>query len=85
MKLSKENVCVFIEDESHLKEARELLERCGEAIFQPVFHLSNKANPHKNYLYYNTIVRNHAWGLGLPTKRKQITLPELEEILKSEV
>ena len=30
MKLTKENVCVFIEDEAQLEEARKMLEKYGE-------------------------------------------------------
>lgn len=77
MKLQKHEVCVFIENESQLQEARELLEKYGEKICENTF-----------YLYGNNYVQFDEWEndwftcdeVGLA----QITLSQLEEILKEE-
>lgn len=40
MKLTKENVCVLIENEAQLEEARKMLEKYGENIDNYVFRLT---------------------------------------------
>lgn len=84
MKLDKTNVCVFIENEARLQQARELLERYNQEIDYGMFYLSH------NYLNYLQIVDNdYGWWLALDKKANgdellKITLSELEEILKGE-
>lgn len=83
MKLQKHEVCVFIENEAQLQEARELLEKYGEEItsepldFQFIDYESN---------YLSLDFNNHVWVVydkSLPHET-QITLSQLEEILKEE-
>ena len=79
MALTKQNVCVFIENEAQLNEAKELLEKHGEEIAEDgTFRLTSKS---ENYL--QLFVGDKKWCL-LTKWRKQITLSELEEILKNE-
>lgn len=82
MKLTKKDVCVFIENEAQLKEARGLLERYGQGIFNSIFIISIKED--LNYLYFNS--NFNSWGLGGKKSPyfTKITLTELEEILKNE-
>lgn len=80
MKLDKTNVCVLIESEAHLQQAREVLERYGEVIDFETWHYGN-SKPW-NYLNYADKLKN--WGIGCERQYK-ITLTELEEILKEEV
>lgn len=85
MKLEKQNVCVFIESEAHLQQARELLERYdyylakdGSAEYQEAIGFSEW-----NFLYYNRLFLDFC--LGQKMDMTQITLSELEQILKEEV
>lgn len=77
MKLTKYKVCVYIENEAQLQEARELLERYGECI--DIWTLKRNEFT-KQYNYLSLICK---WGLYRKT-RKQITLQELETILKEQ-
>lgn len=85
MKLTKENVCVFIEDEAQLEQARELLVRYNERIDERTFYLM--VGTELNFLQ---IDRKKQWTLGskplghnkLCKLKEQITLTELEQILK---
>lgn len=78
MNLTKDQVCVLIENEDQLNEARRILEQSGEDIaIDDTFSLTAKAF---NYLQLYCDIE---WCL----LRKldfltQITLAELEEILK---
>ena len=79
MKLTKDKVCVFIENESQLNEAKELLEKYGEEITEDgTFELTGEQ---VNYL--QLFIGDLKWCL-LSKWRNQITLSELEEILKNE-
>ena len=79
MKLTKQNVCVYIESKSKLQEAKELLEKYDEEITEDgTFRLTSKS---ENYL--QLFVGDKKWCL-LTKWRKQITLYELETILKNE-
>lgn len=83
MKLTKENVCVFIESEAHLEEARQLLEKYGEIISDDgTFSIS------EDYFFnYLRVFIDETWFLGTVPERKnvkQITLTELEQILIEE-
>ncbi len=77
MKLTKEKVCVFIENEEHLQVAKEMLEIYGENhnfIFDP---------KEDNYL---CLSGSSIWGVygWMQPDEVKITLFELEEILKGE-
>ena len=79
MNLTKEQVCVFIRDEEHLKKSSRLLKRCNEKIANDSsFGLSGDISDW-NYLYFNLGFKN--WGLGRKNGH-EITLSELEIILK---
>lgn len=79
MKLDKTNVCVFIENELQLQESRELLERYKCEITEDgTFSLSHETEA--NYLQLFCV----NWFLGFCDNLKQITLTELETILKDE-
>lgn len=81
MKLDKTNVCVFIENEAHLQQAREVLERYGHKAHLETFFLSD---PEDNFMYY--YIGNDDWRLAFKAREdNEITLSELEEILKEEV
>jgi len=77
MKLTKQDVCVFIENEAQLQEARELLERYGE---KHRFFYEPKED---NFMSLNGSVK---WGIyGYKMDHEYlITLTELETILKEE-
>lgn len=83
MKLSKKDVYVFIENEQQLQEARELLERFGQPIYEPFFNLDGDC-----LLIQNDGANDKDWFLSdhdcLNYPRTRITLPELEQILKEE-
>lgn len=81
MRLTKENVAVFIESESHLQQARELLERYGESFSnESKFFTETTIDGYNRLAYFNTGL----WELMYLPIAKQITLSELEEILKGE-
>lgn len=88
MKLDKTQVAVFIESEPHLQQARELLEKYGERLDERTLYLT--VDESFNFLKLN---RTKSWTLGfkplglnkLCKLRTQITLSELEEILKEEL
>ena len=74
MKLTKESVCVYIENEAQLEEARELLKKYGERQCEEEMWLRYK------YLSFDRYDRE--WYIGmLFSGDKQITLQELETIL----
>ena len=81
MKLTKQEVCVFIDNEAQLQGARELLERYNQEIFWALFDLWGE------YLHYNDISKEW-WITDFETKEfeglETIALSELEEILKVE-
>lgn len=70
-----QNICVFIEDEKQLQEARELLERFGQRIDEDTFQLDGWD--------CMQIYSDNTWGLNL-SKSNQITLTELEKLLEDE-
>lgn len=77
MKLTKEKVCVFIEDEAQLEQARELLVKYGEDIDRVTFCLS--INIKSNFLRYCREFQD--WGLGEELITTITTITELEKIL----
>lgn len=80
MKLTKQKVCVFIENEAQLQEAKELLENYGEKVAKDgTFKLTND---NENYL--NLYIDNKWFLCSNQVFFNQITLSELEEILKNE-
>ena len=81
MKLTKDNVCVFIENESQLQEAKELLENYGEEIAEDDTFSIDCCTNH-NFLQ---LFIDDKWWVGMRNKyQNPITLSELEEILKNE-
>lgn len=80
MKIDKTNVCVFIENEAHLQQAKELLYRYGEATCHDYF----KMTPWEYCNKISLMRMDNKWRVGNSDKT-QITLSELEEILKEEV
>lgn len=77
MKLTKENVCVFIEDEAQLEQARELLVKYNQRIFEMWFNLIDSNN-----LAYDC--DDDDWFMitsSMANDRNEITLTELEKIL----
>ncbi len=86
MKLDKTNICVFIENEAQLQEARELLERYGETIDDEMFYIHGSE---ESLNYLQVVDNDYGWWLALNRKAngeilKLITLTELETILKDE-
>lgn len=84
MKLNKENVCVFIENEAQLQEAKELLEKYGQTQGDEesmAFIYGRKKHHYLTYLDN----KDDYWYLSIGIfQRELITLSELEEILKHE-
>lgn len=80
MKLTKQNVCVFIENKAQLQQAKELLKKYGEEIAEDgTFELSSKE---ANYL---NIYIDDKWFLGWKHEYfNQIKLSELDTFLKNE-
>jgi hypothetical protein len=77
MKLTKENVCVFIDNEAQLKEARKMLEKHGEKIATDgTFSLSSDLK----WQYIRFDFGN--WWLADRCRFNEITIQQLEEILK---
>lgn len=76
MKLTKENVCVYIEDEAHLQEMREFLESEGEKITKDgTFRITAAAS---NYLqiWYN----DNAWYLTDSIGQQKITTSQFKQL-----
>ncbi len=83
MKLNKSNVCVLIESEAQLQQAREMLERYGEeeGDSKDSFLFGNGEFPYLKMLIHPKKV----WYLSrIQWESELITLSELEEILKGE-
>ena len=78
MKLTKENVCVLIDDEAQLEQAMELLVKYEQTIFKDWFNLSNG-----NHLIHDKEAND--WWLAssqyLINQRTIAPLTELEKIL----
>lgn len=79
MKLTKENVCVFIESEAHLEEARQLLEKYGEYEWENHSAFDMRTTKH---LCYDPVADD--WLVSFKQDRIEITLTELEQILIEE-
>jgi len=72
-----QNICVFIKDEAQLEEAREMLERFGHKICSTTFYLDDSWD-------YLQLYSDNTWGMNI-TNLKQITITELEKMLKDEL
>lgn len=82
MKLTKQDVCVFIENEQQLQEAREMLEGYSRLIDHSHFYLDEGGGDGDNLMYDEL---TNKWHLSYNVMNlKKITLPELEQILKDE-
>ena len=77
MKLQKHEVCVFIENEAQLQEARELLEKYGEEICENAFYFGY-------YRYVQFDDYDNDWYVCDEEGLTKITLSQLETILKEE-
>jgi len=75
---SKHEIAVFIENEEMLREARELLEKYGEKQGDKT---DMKLLDSYQWLMY---IDDAFWYIGSACMGKQITLPQLEEILKNQ-
>ena len=76
MKLTKQNVRVFIKNEAQLQEAKKLLEIYNQPIFERWFNLE--------YDFYYLFFDGIDWWIGSNDTKELITLSELETILKNE-
>lgn len=79
MALTKQNVCVYIENEAQLNEAKELLEKYGEKV-------DANMNDLKREFKLVKFCSDGIWRFTkVGTKRPQVySLLTLEEILKKE-
>ena len=83
MNLTKENICVFIENEAHLEEAGQLLNKFGEKIDLDTTIQFDERSLKNQFITYDAV--DGDWFIGYNSARdKEITLTELETILKSE-
>ena len=84
--LRKDQVCVYIENEAQLQEAKELLEKYGCIICDDA---TSKITPTLKHLNHLQVYVNGEWWLGSDTSINityvKITLQELEIILKAEL
>jgi hypothetical protein len=80
--MKKHEIAVFIENEEILREARELLEKYGEKEWghELAFDLDYGCN----YLVYDDNLDDAGWYTTASMDYIIITLPQLEEILKTE-
>lgn len=77
MALKKQDVCVFIENEAQLQEAKELLEKYGENIYEPCFQVIKQEV--FNFMFCD---EENEWWLAIKNDSLElITLAELEQIL----
>lgn len=76
------NIVVFIKDEAMLQEAREILERYGQECTEELggFYVMED-EPQANYIQMHS---HKEWYLSVKVFEKdtEITLPELEQLLK---
>lgn len=84
MKLTKEQVCVLIENEAHLQQAREVLERYGENVFHVSFFNKNEALMYDHSDGHWFMCNMEIFKKWEEKRVTQITLTELEQILKEE-
>lgn len=82
MKLTKDNVCVFIEDEAQLEQARGLLVKYGENL-ESDFNYNYAFQWDNSRIYFHPKYNEwcYYYGGNVPFE-KPITLTELEQILK---
>lgn len=80
MNLTKENVCVLIENEAQLKKAIQLLKKYGEHLDKDTGFYTGSLEGY-NYLKF---YKRTWWTLMYKPGGKQITLSELEQILIKE-
>lgn len=78
----KEEVCVFIENEEQLEEAKNILIKSGEKIDVGIFFLSEEDDVADNFLRYDEDEK--LWGLCYVITQTPITLSELETILMNQ-
>lgn len=76
------NVVVFIKDEAMLEEAREILVANGETI-NPIVPWRITSDTEFNYLNLQNC-ENGMWFIGWSNYCDEITLTELEQLIKKE-
>jgi len=76
--MKKHEIAVFIENEEMLKEARGLLEKYREKLGDKT---DMKLVKVYQWLMY---INDEFWYIGSACMGEQITLPQLEEILKNQ-
>ena len=82
MKLTKENVCVFIDNNDKLEKAKEILNKYNQVIDKDCPFIFDE---YGKWLKLYTV--GQGWYIGNDQRHlfTEITLSELEEILKNEV
>ena len=84
MKLTKDKVCVFIENEAQLQQAKELLEKYSQTQGDEECMAFIYGGKKHHYLKYIDNEDDY-WYLSIEVfKRELIQLSELETILKNE-
>lgn len=76
---NKNEICVPILNEAELQQAREILERNGEVIFEKEFIIDE--DKFYNYLFCDG---GNEWWLATKGNRTKIPISELESVLRGE-
>ena len=80
MKLTKENVCVFIEDEAQLEQARELLVKYKQDVFHVIFYSENEYLMFDEFDGHWFMCDKEIFKKWEDKRLTKITLTELEKI-----
>jgi hypothetical protein len=75
--MKKHEIAVFIENEEMLREARELLEKYGEDMSDDDMYLDGNEWDYLQLSFFG-------WIINIQGDKELTTLPQLEEILKTE-
>ena len=78
--MNKHEICVHIKDEEMLQQAKELLEKHGEKVTNDWYLFSVCGNEKYNYLHFNN--NKNYWFMSIKLESTEITLDQLEGILK---
>lgn len=78
MSLELHNICVYIEDEAHLNQARELLSRYGHMFGDVKFHYDNK----DNHIWYSKSDKKWYSATLIFEEDNMLTLTELKKLLE---
>ncbi len=80
---TKKEICVHIRNEKELQQAREILERNGENIWNNQFNSFISINTYLKYLMFDNL-QNIWWLCSNINKKTEIPLSELESVLRGE-